>query len=208
MKRLLCPTAGHWSQLATACAGPWSEHEAHERLRDTGKHLILRHSSRNDAFANSRELFVPQQTAVIRCCVVYASSTSVRRHQRFTACEGEGRVPVQATSEPSTACFDNLAAHFGELGIPGQGLETAAQGSPLVGPLIGMRTAQNLFNAESTSQSSQHLFRLPAKSGGMQKGHHTSCSKLTKTINHQGVARADEAPAVSCHLPQITERCP
>ena len=48
-------------------------------------------------------------------------------------------MPVQATSE---------------LGISGQGLETAAQGSPLVGPLIGMRTAQNLLNAESTSQSS------------------------------------------------------
>ena len=57
---------------------------------------------------------------------------------------------MQATSEPSTARFDNLTAHFGELGISGQGLETAAQGSPLVGPLIGMRTAQNLFDAEST----------------------------------------------------------
>ena len=45
---------------------------------------------------------------------------------------------MQATSEPSTARFDNLAAHFGELGISGQGLETAAQGSPLAGPLIGM----------------------------------------------------------------------
>ncbi|CAK0783737.1 hypothetical protein CVIRNUC_006936 [Coccomyxa viridis] len=33
--------------------------------------------------------------------------------------------------------FDSLAAHFGELGISGQGLETAAQGMPLVGPVIG-----------------------------------------------------------------------
>ena len=34
--------------------------------------------------------------------------------------------------------FDSLAAHFGELGISGQGLETAAQGMPLVGPVIGV----------------------------------------------------------------------
>ena len=38
----------------------------------------------------------------------------------------------------SSACFDSLAAHLGELGITGQGLETAAQGSPLVGPFIGV----------------------------------------------------------------------
>lgn len=53
---------------------------------------------------------------------------------------------MQATSKPSSARFDCLAAHFGELGISRQGLETAAQGSPLIGPLIGACTAQKLYN--------------------------------------------------------------
>ena len=44
---------------------------------------------------------------------------------------------VQAPVMASSACFDSLAAHFGELGITGQGLEMAAQGCPLMGPVIG-----------------------------------------------------------------------
>ena len=34
------------------------------------------------------------------------------------------------------ALFQGIVSHFGELGITGKGLETAAQGSPLVGPII------------------------------------------------------------------------
>ena len=79
---------------------------------------------------------------------------------------------MQATSEPSGACFDSLAAHFGELGISGQGLESAAQGSPLIGPLIGAYTAQKLYNL--SMQRALHIllstpFNCLAKTGGMQK---------------------------------------
>lgn len=45
---------------------------------------------------------------------------------------------VQAAGVTSSACFESLAAHIGELGITGQGLEIAAQGCPLVGPFIGV----------------------------------------------------------------------
>ena len=51
---------------------------------------------------------------------------------------------VQAPGVASSACFDSLAAHLGELGITGQGLETAAQGSPLVGPFIGVPNSRYL----------------------------------------------------------------
>lgn len=34
------------------------------------------------------------------------------------------------------AYFEGFVSHFGELDITGQGLEVAAQGSPLVGPII------------------------------------------------------------------------
>ena len=51
--------------------------------------------------------------------------------------------------------FDSLAAHFGELGISGQGLETAAQGMPLVGPVIG--AAGTLFVLK-THFTCLHLF--------------------------------------------------
>ncbi len=44
---------------------------------------------------------------------------------------------MQVSGRASSGCFDSLATFFGELGITAQGLETAAQGSPLVGPLIG-----------------------------------------------------------------------
>ena len=47
--------------------------------------------------------------------------------------------------------FDSLAAHFGELGISGQGLETAAQGMPLVGPVIGAASTQ--LSSEYTSHA-------------------------------------------------------
>ena len=39
------------------------------------------------------------------------------------------------------AFFQGMVPHFGELAITGKGLETAAQGSPLVGPIIGERRA-------------------------------------------------------------------
>ena len=39
-------------------------------------------------------------------------------------------------SSGGASFFEGFVAHFGELGITGQGLEVAAQGSPLVGPII------------------------------------------------------------------------
>ena len=50
--------------------------------------------------------------------------------------------PPQASSlerggSHGAAYLQGMVSHFGDLGITGKGLETAAQGSPLVGPIIG-----------------------------------------------------------------------
>ena len=50
---------------------------------------------------------------------------------------------VQAAGMNSSARFESLAAHFGELGITGQGLEIAAQSCPLVGPFVGVHAGPN-----------------------------------------------------------------
>jgi hypothetical protein len=42
----------------------------------------------------------------------------------------------RGASSGGASFFEGFVSHFGELGITGQGLEVAAQGSPLVGPII------------------------------------------------------------------------